>query len=226
MPATFIPQFCPSLQKEIVFVRQTDGSYAKYRFNAFLRKFKKFKCSDCHLETSERDLQVISYQWSVELQRYVIQAKNLLTGRCGAFVYEDSEGFREITLNNCHLNPKLPSGAASEVLFTVGGVSGIPVTLISRDSKGFLRRQRYNEETQRFEAVPGGIVKMLDQERIQKTKKSGILEKINKNPLESCNLERWLSQCVLAKPRNSKKPEIERNRQLEALLRCRGEENF
>ncbi|UMM14318.1 hypothetical protein L5515_002167 [Caenorhabditis briggsae] len=146
--STFIPRFCASLQKDILFVRTKCGTYSKFSFDQSTNRFLTVTCTDCYVVPKETDLFPLYAAWSNRLERYVIFAKNALNGQVEQYVYEkDYEGRTLQTTND---------------FFTVGGTEKEGVTAIKRNSNGHFRKEQLNWGTKKFEVIPPVPVKMLE----------------------------------------------------------------
>lgn len=160
--STFIPRFCISLGQDIVFVRTKSGTYSKYTFDQSTNRFKTVTCTDCHVVPSENDLFPLYASWSNRLERYVIFARNALTGQVEQYVYEkDYEGFQQVYQPELIFDSTRTHTKTSNEFFTVGGTEEEGVTVIKKDSKGNFRKEQMNWGTKQFEAIPAVPVKIL-----------------------------------------------------------------
>ncbi|EFP03313.1 hypothetical protein CRE_28413 [Caenorhabditis remanei] len=165
--STFIPRFCSSLGKDIVFVRTKSGTYSKFTFDDSKNCFLSVICNDCHVVPTEYDLLPLYAAWSNRLERYVIFVKNLLNGQVEQYVYEmDYEGFQQV------FQPELVFDSnrspSSNEFFTVGGTEKDGVTIIKKDSKGSFRKEQLNWGTKQFEVIPPVPVRLLQTKKLEK----------------------------------------------------------
>ncbi|CAL2027523.1 unnamed protein product [Caenorhabditis brenneri] len=168
---TFIPRFCPFLNKDIIFVRQKSGTYLKFQFDQSKRQFLQVRCPDCRVIPIESDLVPLYPAWSNRLERYIIFVENLLNNEIEQYVYDkEYEGFQQVYQPEIRYDPKRSHD--DREFFTVGGTEEEGVTVIKRDSKGRFRKEQMDWGTRQFRVMKPVPVRVLGGIREEEEEKS------------------------------------------------------